>query len=155
MILNDSVSKNSYGNIFHNSYPGKRWWPFYFYLISWLQSAILPITSVSVNDMGVYRCVADNNIKPPAEHLAQVLVFHAPSTRVVQDSVGQAQNRRFNAKLECIVKGVSYLSMKCLKLTFKKWSLVETWHSWLWDVARQSAAFHFCVFQIFSNEKQF
>ncbi|XP_025101533.1 hemicentin-1-like [Pomacea canaliculata] len=69
------------------------------------RSAILPITSVSVSDMGVYRCVADNNIKPPAEHLAQVLVFHAPSTRVVQDSVGQAQNRRFNAKLECIVKG--------------------------------------------------
>lgn len=55
--------------------------------------------------MGVYRCVADNNIKPPAEHLAEVFVFHAPKTRVVQDSVGQAQNRRFWAKLECIVQG--------------------------------------------------
>lgn len=69
------------------------------------RSRTLPMINVSVVDMGVYRCVADNNIKPPAEHLAQVLVFHAPATRVVQNSVGQAQNRRFDAKLECIVKG--------------------------------------------------
>lgn len=73
--------------------------------VAQFRSAKLPILSVTVADMGVYRCVADNNIKPPAEHLAQVLVFHAPSTRVVQESVGQAQNRRFDAKLECIVKG--------------------------------------------------
>ena len=63
------------------------------------------MVNVTVDDMGVYRCVADNNIKPPAEHLAQVLIFHAPKSRVVQNSVGQAQNRRFDAKLECIVKG--------------------------------------------------
>ena len=63
--------------------------------------------NVTVEDMGVYRCVADNNIKPPAEHLAQVLIFHAPKTRIVQNSVGQAQNRRFDAKLECIVRGES------------------------------------------------
>jgi len=63
--------------------------------------------NVTVDDMGVYRCVADNNIKPPAEHLAQVLIFHAPKTRIVQNSVGQAQNRRFDAKLECIVRGES------------------------------------------------
>ncbi|XP_076438270.1 hemicentin-1-like [Babylonia areolata] len=69
------------------------------------RSRTLPMINVTVKDMGVYRCVADNNIKPPAEHLAQVLVFHAPTTRVVQNSVGQAQNRRFHAKLECIVKG--------------------------------------------------
>nr|AJA37893.1 I-type lectin-like protein 3 [Littorina littorea] len=69
------------------------------------RSHILPMTNVTVADMGVYRCVADNNIKPPAEHLAQVLIFHAPATRVVQNSVGQAQNRRFDGKLECIVKG--------------------------------------------------
>merc|ERR1719334_1976445 len=55
--------------------------------------------------MGVYRCVADNNIKPPAEHLCELFVFHKPKTRVVQNSVGQAQNRRFSAKLECIVQG--------------------------------------------------
>ncbi|GFR63718.1 neuronal growth regulator 1 [Elysia marginata] len=65
----------------------------------------LPLVNVDIQHMGVYRCVADNNIKPPAEHLAEVLVFHAPNTRVVQNSVGQAQNRRFSAKLECIVRG--------------------------------------------------
>lgn len=74
--------------------------------IFFFQSPILFMSNVTVANMGVYRCVADNNIKPPAESLAQVLVFHAPSTRVVQESVGQAQNRRFNAKLECITKGV-------------------------------------------------
>ncbi|GFN94376.1 I-type lectin-like protein 3 [Plakobranchus ocellatus] len=69
------------------------------------RGAKLPLVNVDIQHMGVYRCVADNNIKPPAEHLAEVLVFHAPSTRVVQNSVGQAQNRRFSAKLECIVQG--------------------------------------------------
>jgi len=65
----------------------------------------LTLINVGVRHMGVYRCVADNNIKPPAEHLAEVRVFHPPRTRVVQNSVGQAQNRRFSAKLECIVQG--------------------------------------------------
>ncbi|CAL1530037.1 unnamed protein product [Lymnaea stagnalis] len=69
------------------------------------RSPQLPLVNVDIQHMGVYRCVADNNIKPPAEHLAEVLVFHAPKTRVVQDSVGQAQNRRFHAKIECIVQG--------------------------------------------------
>ncbi|KAK0066910.1 lachesin, partial [Biomphalaria pfeifferi] len=65
----------------------------------------LPLVNVDIQHMGIYRCVADNFIKPPAEHLSQLLVFHAPRTRVVQNSVGQAQNRRFSAKLECIVQG--------------------------------------------------
>uniref|UniRef100_A0A0B7AC00 Ig-like domain-containing protein n=1 Tax=Arion vulgaris TaxID=1028688 RepID=A0A0B7AC00_9EUPU len=69
------------------------------------RSPQLPLVNVDIVHMGVYRCVADNHIKPPAEHLAEVLVFHPPYTRVVQDSVGQAQNRRFSAKLECIVQG--------------------------------------------------
>ncbi|XP_046554977.1 protein amalgam-like [Haliotis rubra] len=60
-------------------------------------------------DMGMLLLVNNNNnnnnIKLPAEHLAEVLVFHPPTVRVVQDSVGQAQNRRFWAKLECITQG--------------------------------------------------
>ena len=69
------------------------------------QGEILVLRDVTVAMGGVYRCVADNNIRPPAQHLVQVLVFDAPTVRVVQDSVGQAQNRRFHAKLECIVQG--------------------------------------------------
>lgn len=66
---------------------------------------VLPLTAASVEHMGVYRCVANNNIKPPDEHLCEVRVFHAPTARTVQNSVGQAQNRRFNARLDCIVNG--------------------------------------------------
>ncbi|KAK0066913.1 lachesin [Biomphalaria pfeifferi] len=73
--------------------------------VAQFRSENLPLVNVDIQHMGIYRCVADNFIKPPAEHLAEVLVFHAPRTRVVQDSVGQAQNRRFYAKLECIVQG--------------------------------------------------
>ncbi|XP_071111268.1 lachesin-like [Haliotis cracherodii] len=69
------------------------------------RGAVLPLLNTTVKMGGVYRCVADNNIKPPAQHLAEVLVFNAPTVRVVQDSVGQAQNRRFYAKLECITQG--------------------------------------------------
>ena len=63
----------------------------------------------TVDHMGVYRCVADNNIKPPDEHLCELRVFHAPTARTVQNSVGQAQNRRFNARLDCIVNGESQI----------------------------------------------
>ncbi|KAH9504469.1 hypothetical protein Btru_062861 [Bulinus truncatus] len=73
--------------------------------VAQFRSERLPLVNVDIQHMGIYRCVADNFIKPPAEHLAEVLVFHPPKTRVVQDSVGQAQNRRFYAKLECIVQG--------------------------------------------------
>lgn len=73
--------------------------------VAQFRSSQLYLVNVNVNHMGVYRCVADNYIKPPAVHLSEVLVFHAPTTRVVQNSVGQARNRRFDVKLECIVQG--------------------------------------------------
>ncbi|KAK7469747.1 hypothetical protein BaRGS_00036230, partial [Batillaria attramentaria] len=65
----------------------------------------LPLRLAAVDHMGVYRCVAYNNIKPPDEHLCEVRVFHAPTTRTVQNSVGQAQNRKLTARLDCIVNG--------------------------------------------------
>lgn len=36
------------------------------------QGRTLPIMSADVRYSGVYRCVADNSIKPPAESLTQV-----------------------------------------------------------------------------------
>ncbi|XP_059146159.1 protein amalgam-like [Physella acuta] len=65
----------------------------------------LPIMSADVRYSGVYRCVADNSIKPPAESLTQVYVFQAPTVRVLQNSVGQFANGRLDAKLDCIVQG--------------------------------------------------
>ena len=73
--------------------------------VAQFRSAGITLVNVGVRHMGVYRCLANNNIKPPAEHLAELRVFHPPRTRVVQNSVGQAQNRRFSAKVECIVQG--------------------------------------------------
>ncbi|ESO93974.1 hypothetical protein LOTGIDRAFT_228659 [Lottia gigantea] len=69
------------------------------------RGAVLPLINVTPKMSGLYRCVADNNIKPPADHLAEVLIFNSPRSRVVQNSVGQALGGRYNAKLECIVAG--------------------------------------------------
>ncbi|CAL1534047.1 unnamed protein product [Lymnaea stagnalis] len=65
----------------------------------------LAIMSADVKFAGVYRCVADNNVKPPAESLTQVYVFQEPTVRVLQNSVGQFANGRLDAKLDCIVQG--------------------------------------------------
>ncbi|GFO32956.1 lachesin [Plakobranchus ocellatus] len=65
----------------------------------------LPIRFADVKYSGVYKCVADNNIKPPAVSLTQVYVFQEPTVRVLQDSVGQLANGQLEAKLDCIVQG--------------------------------------------------
>ncbi|KAL5019979.1 hypothetical protein ScPMuIL_002871 [Solemya velum] len=66
---------------------------------------ILHLPNINENDRGIYRCVADNNVAPPAEHKAQVLVFFKPSARPVETSVGQAENKLFDATVACIVSG--------------------------------------------------
>ncbi|GFR84461.1 lachesin [Elysia marginata] len=65
----------------------------------------LPITFADVKFSGLYKCVADNTIKPPAVSLAQVYVAQEPTVRVLQDSVGQFANGQLKAKLDCIVQG--------------------------------------------------
>ena len=57
-------------------------------------------------DRGLYRCVADNQVRPPDEYLVAVNVFFKPETIAVQDTVGQAADRQFDAKLECRVSGL-------------------------------------------------
>lgn len=65
----------------------------------------LPIAFADVKFSGLYKCVADNSIKPPAVSLAQVYVAQEPTVRVLQDSVGQFSNGQLEAKLDCIVQG--------------------------------------------------
>ncbi|KAK3798155.1 hypothetical protein RRG08_057886, partial [Elysia crispata] len=65
----------------------------------------MPISFADVKFSGIYKCVADNNIKPPAISLAQVYVAQEPTVRVLQDSVGQFANGQLKAKLDCIVQG--------------------------------------------------
>ncbi|XP_056010568.1 lachesin-like isoform X2 [Ostrea edulis] len=79
------------------------------------RGAQLNLTDIQRNDRGNYICVADNNVKPPDNFKVELIVFFAPSCRPVQSSVGQAQNRRFNAKLECIVAGYPQPSMVWMK----------------------------------------
>ena len=69
------------------------------------QGAQLNLTNIQKKDRGTYICVADNNVKPPDTYKVEVIVFFPPVCRAVQNTVGQAQNRRLNAKLECIVAG--------------------------------------------------
>jgi len=69
------------------------------------QESNLVIKNVQKGDRGLYKCVADNQVRPPDFYLVSLSVFFKPETIAVQDTVGQAQNRQFDAKLECRVSG--------------------------------------------------
>jgi len=73
---------------------------------------------------GMYRCVADNNVRPLATYDTNVLVFSRPRARAVQSSYGQAQNRLFDITFECVVSGMYSLGLQsppqnqhCMKVT--------------------------------------
>ncbi|CAG2252770.1 unnamed protein product [Mytilus edulis] len=57
------------------------------------------INQIQATDRGQFICIADNNVKPPASFTVQLGVRFAPYCTPVQDTVGQAQNLRFHAKL--------------------------------------------------------
>ncbi|OWF47237.1 lachesin-like [Mizuhopecten yessoensis] len=67
--------------------------------------ATLVLRDIAKKDQGNHICVADNSVRPPASYTVQIKVFYAPTCRAVQNSVGQVQNRRYDAKLECLVEG--------------------------------------------------
>jgi len=61
---------------------------------------------VTAESGGMYRCIADNNVRPLACYDTTVYVFFRPKARAVQSSYGQAQNRLFDITFECVVKGM-------------------------------------------------
>ncbi|XP_071145170.1 lachesin-like [Mytilus edulis] len=67
------------------------------------RGSIYTIYGISVTDCGKFMCTADNEVKPPASFTVQLDVTFVPVCIAVQDVVGQGQNQRFNAKLECLV----------------------------------------------------
>ena len=69
------------------------------------QGKTLTLHHVEYNHGGMYRCVADNNVRPLATYDTNVLVFSRPRARAVQSSYGQAQNRLFDITFECVVSG--------------------------------------------------
>ncbi|XP_048771674.2 lachesin-like [Ostrea edulis] len=70
-----------------------------------IQGGQLNLRNLQRDDRGAYTCVAENGINPPDSWKVQIRVFCPPICTPVQSVVGQAQNRLFNAKLTCIVKG--------------------------------------------------
>jgi len=74
--------------------------------VVWLQGRTLTLYNTQYNDGGMYRCVADNNVRPLATYDTNVLVFFRPRARAVQSSYGQAQNRLFDITFECVVAGM-------------------------------------------------
>ncbi|CAC5416124.1 unnamed protein product [Mytilus coruscus] len=61
------------------------------------------VFQIEATGRGEFICIADNNIKPPASYTVQLEVRVSPYVIAVEDIVSQAQNRRFDAKLECLV----------------------------------------------------
>ena len=67
---------------------------------------MLHINNTDAEDRGIYRCLADNNVRPPAVHDATLLVFFRPIARPVQTSYGQAENRMLDVTIACTIAGV-------------------------------------------------
>ncbi|XP_052073260.1 lachesin-like [Mytilus californianus] len=64
---------------------------------------VYQIYNINAVNRGQFLCIADNNVKPPADYAVQIEVTFSPYCEAQLDSVGQVQNRRFSAKLDCIV----------------------------------------------------
>lgn len=65
----------------------------------------LMLRDVQKDDRGVYRCIADNDVRPPAMFDTTLYVNFKPFARPVQTTYGQAQNRLFDIVIECRVEG--------------------------------------------------
>lgn len=76
---------------------------------------ILKLKNVAEDDRGIYRCVADNNVKPPAQYDAALYVQFKPTAKAVQSSYGQAQNRLFDIVIECRIAGFPEPDLKWYK----------------------------------------
>lgn len=73
------------------------------------------LISIRGIDRGMYRCVADNNVRPLATYDATVYVNFKPQARPIQSSYGQAQNRLFDLTIDCIVAGFPPPEMRWYK----------------------------------------
>ena len=69
------------------------------------QGGVYEIYNINAATRGQFLCIADNNVKPPADYAVQIEVTFSPYCEAQMDTVGQVQNRRFSAKLDCIVAG--------------------------------------------------
>ncbi|ELU05193.1 hypothetical protein CAPTEDRAFT_219970 [Capitella teleta] len=80
-----------------------------------IKTKMLRLENLKREDRGVYRCLADNNVRPPATYDATLYVDFRPHARYVQSTYGQAQNRLFDLTIECIVSGFPAPDLKWYK----------------------------------------
>ncbi len=64
---------------------------------------MLYLDSLSTADQGVLRCIANNDVRPPAHYDTTLYVDFQPSAVPVQTTYGQAQNKIYNIIIECII----------------------------------------------------
>lgn len=81
------------------------------------RGSVLKLDNIRRTDQGVYRCVADNTVRPPDQYDVQLLVFSRPLVRSVQNTVGQAANGKYSAKLECKISAYPDAVLKWYKKT--------------------------------------
>lgn len=69
------------------------------------QGSMLYIKSVGTQDRGIFRCLADNAVRPPAVFDVNLYTTFKPVARAIQSSYGQAENRMFDVTIECRIAG--------------------------------------------------
>lgn len=66
----------------------------------------MTIPQVKAEDRGIYRCLADNAVRPPSYIDCRLIVFFRPRAKAIQTTYGQAENRQFNLIIECRIAGI-------------------------------------------------
>lgn len=74
-----------------------------------MQGENLYLSSLSKMDQGVFRCIANNDVRPPAPYDTTLYVDFQPTAIPVQTTYGQSQNKLYNLIIECIVSGTFLL----------------------------------------------
>ncbi|GAB1601872.1 lachesin-like [Argonauta hians] len=81
------------------------------------RGSVLHLKNVRRDDQGVYRCVADNTVRPPDHLDVRVYIISPPRVKYVQNTVGQAQNGQYHAILECRVSSYPDAVLRWYKKT--------------------------------------
>ncbi|ESO10709.1 hypothetical protein HELRODRAFT_109066 [Helobdella robusta] len=77
---------------------------------------VLQLVNVEASSRGMYRCIADNNVRPLATYDTTVYVNFKPISRPIQSTYGQAANRLFDVTIDCIVAGYPPPDMNWYKI---------------------------------------